>query len=666
MKRVFSILTALFGIFCLVGCGNEQVVGGGDYPTPVISIEEVEVTAESYTFTVTTDVAGTLGYVVAPLEYDAPRIDQWFESNSVTFAGSKTITVDNLNSDTDYALYAILRASRGGNLSLPHRVEFTTPDDGRVKPIVIHNATYDTISFTINLEGSYVFNVIDHAYLEYNKNLSIEEYISTPGIGIPQKGPLSVDWENGGYWGNFPMHVREDSDYYVVAMTDAGDIYYKEVRTPKRPISAAGVTVEFTEIGSTSVGIKTTPDATVKQYYVLVKDKEWSDDIVANYGESMLATMVKYPSTGSWFLTSANQATWEGLTVSTDYYCHILVIDNKEAQALTRVPFKTTGGTLSAPTIELSVSPDAESGHNTLSVNLYCADAESASGAVLTQVKVNGLRASKYTDADIIANYGTQLSAEQVAAIKSTGLTLKQEDLFPELDYVALVSVKNRENTESVKVVSAKTNAKPIPARVESELFTSLLGKWTVSYSLYQFNDKYVDLIDGIVTIAQGADDDTADYYRSHNRLVVQGWAFNVEHDGTHNPIPYYSPSDLKEADATWRDNPILALRDYGPKIFLEIGEGDVITIPTSRGEFLYNWSPDGTFYFFGGDLENGQTAPVTFPVTLLEDGDTMIIGAYAAGAEFDNGTYRPSVFRNDLIDYRAIATGNVILKRVK
>ena len=69
--------------------------------------------------------------------------------------------------------------------------------------------------------------------------------------------------------------------------------------------------------------------------------------------------------------------------------------------------------------------------------------------------------------------------------------------------------------------------------------------------------------------------------------------------DGTHDPIPYYSPSDLKESDATWRDNPILALRDYGPKIFLEIGEGDVITIPTSRGEYLYNWSSDGTFYFF-------------------------------------------------------------------
>ena len=666
MKRLFSILTALFGIFCLVGCGNEQVAGG-DYPTPVITIEEVEVTPNTYTFKVTTDVAGTLGYAVAPVEFGAPKMDEWFEANSVTVRDSKTITVEGLNDETDYALYAVLRASRGGNLSVPKRMEFSTPDDGLVHPIVIRNATYDTISFTINIEGSYVFNVIDHKYLEYNQNISIEEYISTPGIGIPQKGPVEVEWQNGGYWGDFPMRVREDDDYYVVAMTDAGDIIYKELHTPKRPASAAGVTVELTEIGSTYVKIKTTPDATVSQYYVLVRDKEWSDYNLEYYGESMLASLVKHPNAGAWFLVTGNEATWDGLLVSTDYYCHILVIDNKEAQTLTRVPFKTKAGNLSAPAIELSMNPDAESGHNTLNVNLYSEDAESASVAVLTQVKVNNLRNNyKYTDADIIAEYGTPLSAEQVAAIKSTGLTLKQEDLFPELDYVALVSVKNCENTESVKVVSAKTNAKPIPARVESELFNSLLGEWTVSYSLYQCNDLYFDLIDGRVTIAQGADDDTADYYRSHNRLVVQGWAFNVLPDGTHDPIPYYSPSDLKESDATWRDNPILALRDYGPKIFLEIGEGDVITIPTSRGEYLYNWSPDGTFYFFGGDLENGFTAPVTFPVTLLEDGDTMIIGAHVAGAEFDNGTYRPSVFRNDLIDYRAIATGNVILKRVK
>jgi hypothetical protein len=175
-----------------------------------------------------------------------------------------------------------------------------------------------------------------------------------------------------------------------------------------------------------------------------------------------------------------------------------------------------------------------------------------------------------------------------------------------------------------------------------------------------------VKILNAKVTIAAGADNETADHYRSYNRLVIQGWPFNVEADGTHNPMPYYSPADLKEFGSLYRDYSGLALRDYGPKIFLEIGEGDVISVPSARGEYLYNWAEDGTFYFFGADWDNEITAPSPFPVTLSEDGNTLTIGACQSGAEFGYGIYRPAVFRNDLKDYRAITTSDIILKRVK
>ena len=117
-----------------------------------------------------------------------------------------------------------------------------------------------------------------------------------------------------------------------------------------------------------------------------------------------------------------------------------------------------------------------------------------------------------------------------------------------------------------------------------------------------------------------------------------------------------------------WKNNPALALRDYGPKIFLEIGEGDVVTVPSSKGELFYNWSEDGTFYFYGADVENGWTAPTTFPVTISEDGNTIVIGICNAGAEFGSGNYRPSVFRlnGGALSHWAIATSDIILQRVK
>ena len=663
------LATALF----VVGCtpDNPEPEPGPDEPVntekPVITLTQTEVTFDSFTFEVTTTVAGELGYAVVAEGYDTPKIDELYSLNSAEVNGKATITVSDLNDNTNYTLYAVLRA--GNEQSVPKTLKFTTLDDGVVNPIVINSVTYDTISFSINIAGSYVFQCIDKAYLEYN-NLTPEEYISMTGIGIASKGEITVDWVDGGTYGVYEMHVREDSDYYVIAaiadgQTVVGDIFVKTTRTPKRPVSTAGLTTELTDITSTSVNIKTVPDSSVVDYYILVRDKAWSDSIIAGYGESMLATLVAYPSAGSWNLTGANEAVWSGLEPNTEYICHILVNDNKGAQALSLVPFTTAEANSAAPTVEASLTPAAENGYCTLNLNLYSAEAASVKFAFNTKADVDAERNNGLSDSQIAEMYGMSLSAEQVKAITSTGLTLTQEDLFPEVEYVAIISVKNAEKTETLKVTAATTPAKPVPARVESNLFTSLLGEWEVSYSLVQFNNKEVSIYNAKVTIAQGADDASADYYRSHNRLVIQGWPFNVEADGTHSPMPYYSPADLKGASSYWANNPMLALRDFGPKVFLEIGEGDVVTMPSSRGEYFYNWASDGTFYFFGADIQNGFTAPATFPVTVSADGNTITIGACQSGAEFGYGIYRPAVFRYGTEPW-ALATTDITLKRVK
>ncbi len=675
MRKLFTLCATIFGVLSLIGCTDDtttpQTPSGGTDVNPEISISQVEVTPNAITFEVTTNVTGTIGYAVAPEGYKAPNADTWFTANSAEVSGTQQITLSGLNDDTNYTLYVILRAKDSGKLSAPKTLKFSTPDDGVANPITVFNTTYTTITFSIDIQGSYVYQCIDKAYLNFN-NLTIEEYIQTPGIGINAQGPIEIEWVDGQEFGAYVMHVREDSEYYVVAAITNGQditnqIYYRETRTPKRPQSSAGLTTELKDITATSVNITTTPDSSVASYYVLVRDKAWSDGIVEGYGESMLATLVKYPTAGSWVLTGANEAVWGDLMPETEYICHVLVVDNKGAEALSLIPFTTSEATSTPPTVEASLTLGTSDSHEALYLNLYSEQAHTVRVAFNTLADVDELRSANNTDAQIANNtmYSIELSAEQVAAIKSTGLSLKQEDLFPGVEYVAIVSVKNAEQKETIKVVANTTTAKPVPARVESALFTSLLGEWEVSYPLVQFNSIEVNITNAKVTIAAGADDETADYYRSHNRLVVQGWPFNVEADGTHAPIPYYSPADLKESAAYWRNFPALALRDYGPKIFLEIAEGDVITVPSSRSEYLYNWGIDGTFYFFGADLENEFTAPASFPVTLSEDGNTLTIGVCNSGAEFGYGNYRPSVFRYGTEAW-ALATGDIVLKRVK
>ena len=676
MRKLFTLFATLLSVVSFVAC--TETPQSTDKPNtpedpqteaPAITLTEVEVTANTFTFTVTTNVEGTLGYTVAPTAYEQPKVDEWFLANSKEIAGTETITVSGLNDNTSYRLYAILRSKADQQLSAPKTLKFDTPDDGIANPIVVRNCTYDTISFSIDIAGSYVFQCIDKDYLEYN-NLTPETYISMTGIGIAESGAIEVDWINGSYYGPYEMRVREDSEYYIIAaiaegQTVVGNVYYTTTRTPKRPASTAGLSIELNDITSTSVSIKTTPDTSVSDYYIYVRDKQWSDSMVADYGESMLATLVAYPSAGSWHLTEANEQVWGGLEPNIEYICHVLVNDNKGGQTLALYPFTTAGAIQEAATVEASLTADATNGYCTLNLNIYSAEAASVRYAFNTKADVDDARNEGNSDSDIARIYGMELSAEQVTAISTTGLTLKQEDLFPGIEYVAIISVKNNENTETIKVVSATTPAKPVPARVESDLFTSLLGEWEVTYSLVQCNYQQVTLNNALVTIAQGADDQSAEYYRSHNRLVIQGWPFNVMADGTHEPMPYYSPADLMDANLYWRNNPALALRDYGPKIFLEIAEGDVITVPSSRSEYLYNWSKDGTFYFYGADIQNSFSAPATFPVTLSADGNTLTIGACHSGAEYDYGIYRPSVFRYGTEAW-ALATGDIVLKRVK
>lgn len=51
---------------------------------------------------------------------------------------------------------------------------------------------------------------------------------------------------------------------------------------------------------------------------------------------------------------------------------------------------------------------------------------------------------------------------------------------------------------------------------------------------------------------------------------------------------------------------PELAYRDYGAKIFFHIGEGDEVTVPSSKSVYLYNWG-DWPLLFVGMDYDKYQ-----------------------------------------------------------
>lgn len=679
MRKLFSIFALVASAMFVVGCqpdNPEPEPTPGDKTKPEITLTAVETTQDSFTFEVETTAAGTLGYAVVAKGFSAPTVDEMFARNSMEISSKQTITVDALNGGTEYSLYAILRANESNILSSPQKLSFTTEEDNSNNPIKIKNIGYDNVSFSIELPGNILFQCIDKAYLEY-MGLTIESYFSTEGIAIRDNGPIEVDWYNGGRYGDYDMRMTEDNTYYIIAAKSDGatpypnitsEIYYKEFRTLRKPTSEAGITTQLSDITSTSVRIATTPDQYVSEYYVWVRTVQDYDYYVSVGDEAIVRSMIKRSDSGSWHLTEANNAVCEGLVPSTDYYCLILVIDDTGAEAFTKIPFSTTAKTLSAPEITMSISEPMQNAHCSLNLNLYSEGAASVKVVFRATPELMERRSEGYDDEYIASSMGTPLSAEQVAAVASTGLTIKMEELWPEVEYTALVIVENAEKTATVKATTAYTAAQAPAPRVESELFTSLLGEWRLTYDLIQEN--LVEArVSEIVTIAQGVDEKSSTDYRNQNRLVILGFPFEVTAGGQYEPVVVYTPADLlKNRPKYYSYSPNLVYRDYGPKIFLEIGEGDTLSVPSSKTCPLFNWHDMGAYYFVGGDFDARGAAPATFPVTLSADGNTLAIGACHAGAEFFNGIYRPSVYLDNSATPRMEAWGvsDVILERVK
>ena len=398
MKKLFTIWAVMLSVLFAVGCtennqtdqpnngsntenpgdnnGGENNGTTDESTKPVISIKEVEVTADSFTFEVTTNVPGVLGYTVVAEGFSAPKMDEWFAANSKEIEGTENITISNLNDNTNYTLYAILRASKDSNLSAPKNYKFTTPDDGVANPITIDNIGYEEATFTISLPGKIIFQCIDKAYLTH-MGLTPEDYIATEGIGIVTTGPLTVEWVNGGQYGPYEMRMRAGSEYYVIAAqcdnastpNIIGEIYLKSFSTLHKPTTTAGVTTEITNVDSTSVTIKTTPDSDVAKYYVYVDSASQLHMIMDDYDFDIFVSSVlnQVVNCGiGWTLTAANEATWDGLTPNFEYSIALIVEDKKGAKNASLIDFTTGDQTMLPPTIDLSISEAETDPHSNL------------------------------------------------------------------------------------------------------------------------------------------------------------------------------------------------------------------------------------------------------------------------------------------------------------
>ena len=122
MKKIYSLLAFLMVAMCMVACNDKPLPeptpepgGDGDAVKPEISIEQVSVSEDSFTFKLTSSVPGDYAYYCVDTYDNSPRpaMPEWFNENSGNVEDTVNVTVENLKADVTYELFVVVRATEG-------------------------------------------------------------------------------------------------------------------------------------------------------------------------------------------------------------------------------------------------------------------------------------------------------------------------------------------------------------------------------------------------------------------------------------------------------------------------------------------------------------------------------------------------------------------------
>lgn len=473
--------------------------------------------------------------------------------------------------------------------------------------------------------------------------------------------------------------------------------------------------------------ITLTPQEGVYQYCVFVLDQ-------ATY-DTMLGWLDNNESNLQWFVTSQTAFMNGALSLSgnqvlkledlyydvpEDSHYHLLItsMGNEEgtSQSFQHLEFDTTLKTLEAP--EITVTPvGGEVSDDPFSVTF---NVKNTGSVPVTSAAYNANYESEwagllaYMDySQILSSYGNAFSATEVELINSeAGYNVTFNSVDGMATRLAVIGY-NDENTPNViedggpAVAVQTTPYQPADEKVDSPLFTELVGDWTMSaevseYDYYEGGYSRLGKQTTKVTIYDGLEfpdvlpedvyanypDKTAEELdvlyeefkleaeafnrkvRGQNRLLCVGFGF--ESPDTYRPtMSAQTPYELFcNPDYSGYDVATL-FYDFGPKWYIEVAADGTVTAPfnsktmspltawTGTGYYLAGNNPDAGYLTYNYDSE-GKVVDAEFPVEVTDDNATVVVSplmatpdGYDAPVPFYPNAVAPSMYGATLGGYR-------------
>ena len=561
-----------------------------------------------------------------------------------------------------------------------------------------------------------------------------------PGYYVPCIDPVGY-WEHYGVPYTKSMNlieadVRNDIDQYWT-----GAFQRKIFHINKPDHLDAEVTIEAVDVSAVDATIIITPDENVKQFvYGILDDATYNQmlelcDGKEEYIQWAITSYFSFYTFGTSFgrgtteLRLDGDIFYEGM-VPANSNIHVLVTAMGDERGTTQnfqhYTFQTLEKVKEAPVIEVTALEE-ESSAFYAAFNIKCTTADDPTRGPVTKCYYG---ANYKKDFILAANGGSSyfslaqsqpFSAEEVAKINSPeGYTIKIPTIDGETTRIAVAGF-NDENTpndfnykditECPAVADITTPYRDAKPYIKSDLFKTLKGDWTataklsdgtthsskmtISSGITEGEHYPAALPDSVYTIyseevgmsreqVNGCFDrfkTAAEEYNTYrleyqNCLLMEGWIDKDEYDRLH----YYNPFDLFVSRTYSGVDEKSMFSDFGPKLYLEVSEGDKLSITsnasfmpptayTSVPYYLALYTPErtveeGNFAYYDYDkIENAATPgeeaySITFPVELSADGNTLTIKPHV---DKDGVKWYPNMIAYDATSYSYVAGPMVV-----
>lgn len=438
-------------------------------------------------------------------------------------------------------------------------------------------------------------------------------------------------------------NLQPNTDYTIYAAASMGQAYSSVARLTLTTLEhqvVPSVAVVKGAITDSSAVFTVTPTDAEKCAYVVVKKGETVPEAAAILADGTETAADK-----------ASEVTVKGLAENTEYVFAVAVSHGEQTGEVSETAF-TTAEKGKTPTVAVEAfvltneQAEVTAWENFIfTVNLK--DAVSAKYYLNeTEIIEEAVQSGEFTYESIATQYGQDMTAERLQkALSEDGLTLVYSGMDPEQSYTVVIVATGNKGATAEAHSSATTEAEPLPTPVQSELYAKLAGNWTMTAT----NDEG-NAVEYNVTIAG---ENSGVSYQDRNQLVVSG------------PIifqNFYSIKDLMN-EAGWSKGK--STKNWGPKFFLQIAQGDNVTVPADRNQYFLNWNASkiGEVYLLGYNDNSIRYADGSaFPVTVSADFNTITIKGYTA----DGKEYLPGVFNylNSQWGFFEMYTSDIVLTR--